>query len=272
MDKLLKSFSPSPSEIFRVFSAIDRTEGDTSRILTQACDVLSELTGMAAAATTPFSARTTVQNVQVMPIGEKNVLVAVTTSTGMLKSRIAKLERPADYALLELFYNAAAANFTGLPCTEINRARLQSITASLGARALDVAPLLVSLSEAVGESECPDVILRGASRLMNTDLGPEAPKLIELASNREAFSELLGSPAPDEIRLKIGNENRYAFLRGGAMISVGYRAGNQSAGTIGVLGSVKNDYSHTIPLVKHVATFIGDLLSDGGIDAADKTT
>ena len=272
VDRLLKSFRPSASEVFRVLGGIDRSEGDAVRILTQACDVLSELTGMAAVAAAPSSPRTSIRNVQIMPVGGKNVLVAVSTSSGVLKSRIAKLERAADYSLIELFYNVAAANFTGAPCAEVTRARLQTITASLGARAFDLAPLLVCLAEAAEESDRPDVLLRGTARLSRTDLGEEIPQIIELASRREAFCRLLGAPAPEEVSLKLGEETRCPFLRGGAVITAGYRAGAESAGVIGVLGSLKTDYAHTIPLVKYSAAIVGKLISENLRENDEKTT
>ncbi len=270
-DRLLRSFSPASAEIFRVLSTMDHSEGDAKRILTSACDILAELTGAAAVAATPRAGGAVIRNVQVMPVGGRSVLVAVSTSAGILKSRIAKLEKPADYPLLELFYNVAAANFTGAPCGSITRAKLQSITASLGARALDIAPLLVSLTEAVNESAQPDMILRGTGNLLNSVLRADAPQIIELAGRGEEFLPLLGDPAEDSVQLRIGRENKYACLRNTTLITAGYRAGADGAGVIGVIGPTKLDYAHTIPLVKYVGTVVGKLISDN-LDAGSDNT
>ena len=260
-DRLMHSYTPSPTESFRVLSALDRSEGDARRILTNACDVLAELTGAAAVAATPAALGAVVRGVQVMPMGGRSVLVAVSTSAGVLKSRVAKLEKQADYALLELFYNVSAANFTGQPCAAMTRARLQSLTASLGSRALDVAPLLVSLSEAAAESGEPDVIFRGYDRLLNSPLRAQAPQIIELFSRREGLAALPDAPEPDAIGIRIGRENAQPFLRDAALIAGRYRAGG-ARGTIGVIGPMRIDYAHATELVRHVAAAVGELISE----------
>lgn len=260
-DRLMRSYTPSPSEIFRVLSALDRSEGDARRILTGACDVLAELTGTAAVAATPAAGSAVIRGVQVMPVGGRSVLVAVSTSAGVLKSRVAKLEKQADYELLELFYNVAAANFTGQPCADMTRARLQSLTASLGSRALDVAPLLVSLSEAAAESGEPDVIFRGYDNLLSSPLRAEAPQIIDLFSRREGLSVLPDVQEPDKISMKIGRENETPFLQGASLIAAGYRAGS-GRGAIGVIGPTRIDYAHAAELVRHVSAAVGELISE----------
>lgn len=270
VDRLLKSFSPSPSEIFRVLSAMDQSEGDARRILTSACDILAELTGAAAVAAAPYAENAVIKNVQVMPVGGKSVLVAVSTSSGVLKSRIAKLEQKTDYALLELFYNVAAANFTGAACGDVTKARLQSVTASLGARALDMAPLLASLAEAVDECASPDTVFRGYTNLLASPLRADAPQIIEFASRSDRITALLGAPETDKVQLKIGRENRPSFLQNTAIITTGYSAGG-GTGVIGVIAPTKTDYAHTIPLVKYVGTIVGNLISDN-LDAGEDNT
>ena len=160
-EKLLRTYSPSEAEAFRVVSGIDHFEGDDAVILTQACDILAELTGTLAFATLPGSDAAVVTGVQVLPIGKKQAMIIVSTSAGSPVSRISRLTDEADFTLFELFYNAAAANFIGRNREEIGRADLQRITSSLGENALPVAPLLTSFFEALEISRSPRVVLAG---------------------------------------------------------------------------------------------------------------
>ena len=262
VDRLLKGFSPSQSEMFRIGSGIDRFEGDTKRLLTQSCEILSELTGTAALATTPYFANALIRSVQLVPVEKRSVLVVLTTSAGVLQSRIAQLDSEPDYELLELFYRVAAANFTGSVCAELTTPRMQTIAASLGERSLDILPLLVSLGKAVEDSANADVIVTGRARLLSQGLRAHAAEMIDLFEQPDAMLTLLKKPSSEsEVRLTIGRENGYRFLDDASLITCPYRAGDTEAGVIGVLAPIKTDYAHVIPLVKYLAGTVSELIT-----------
>ena len=264
-DKLLKTFAPSPTEMLRISSSIDHFEGDAKQILAEGCAVLSELTGTLAVATTPFYPDAVINNVQLLPMGKRSVLVVFSTSAGVFRSRIAKLQADADYELFELFYNVCAANFIGSTCASLSRADLQGVTATLGAKALDISPLLVSLFEAVSESTQADVIVKGQTQLLASALHADAPRIIDLTSKKEPMLRLLLENLSDDMRLKIGSENGYGFLRNASLIICPYKAGENNAGVIALIAPTKTDYAHVLPLVKYVSDVTGELIS-GNLD------
>lgn len=259
-EKLLQTFSPSDSDMFRIVSSIDHFEGDVKIILREAAEILAELTGTLALITTPSSSQATIKNVQILPMGKRQALVIVSTSTGYV-SRIAKLYTDAHYDLFELFYNVAAANFVGLRCEEIHRAQLQKLISSLGERALDISPLLVCLYEAVNESLNANVIVKGQSNLMNSALRGDAPQIIDLTAHEDEISGLMKNSG-DGIGLKIGGENGYACLQNASLITCPYKSGTADAGTIAVIGPTKMDYSHILPLVKYISDVVGKLVTE----------
>ena len=261
-DKLLTTFSPSPAEMLRVSSSIDRFEGDANRILAQGCEILSELTGTLALATTPFYPDAVINNVQLLPTGKRSALVLFSTTAGVFKSRIAKLQTDADYALIELFYNVCAANFIGVGCADLSRAKMQSLTASLGEKALDIAPLLVCFYEAVCDNARADVIVRGQTRLLASPLLSDAPRIIELTSNKDALLRLLTENVQGAPKLRIGSENGYSFMHDASVLISPYKAGKNEAGVVAVIGPTKTDYAHVLPLVKYVSDTVGALISD----------
>lgn len=265
-DKLLKTFSPSSSEMLRISSSIDHFEGDAGRILAEGCAVLSELTGTVALATTPYFPDAVISNIQLLPIGKRSALVVFSTSAGVFRSRIAKLQTDADYALFELFYNVCAANFIGCTCGELTRAKLQSVTASLGAKALEISPLLVSLFEAIGESDEAELIVKGQTRLLSSLLRADAPKIVELISKREPMLRLLRENGAGGPKMTIGSENGYACMRNASVLLSPYKAGAHDAGVIAVIGPTRTDYAHILPLVKYVSDVAGELIS-GNLDA-----
>ncbi len=259
-EKLLDAYPPSDADAFRIVSGIDHFEGDDAVILKQACDILAELTGTLAFATLPAADGAVVTGVQVLPIGKKQAMILVSTSAGSPVSRISRLNEETDFPLLELFYNAAAANFIGKDRDEISRADLQRITASLGENALPIAPLLTSFYEALEISRSPRAVLAGESNLMHSSLSSDAPEIIGLVKDADALHEIVDEREAG-LTLKIGQENLRPCLSGAALVSCGYRAGETAGGRIAVVGPTKMDYAHILPLVKYVSDVVERLLT-----------
>ncbi len=262
IDKLLQNFSPSDADIFRIVSSIDHSEGDAVSMLSGICEVLSSVTGLAAVVLTPASENCVVTGVKLTPLSKKTAMITVSTSIGITKSRISRLECEIDYPLMELFYNVAVANFVGQGSDAFTKARLQSVAASLGERSLDIMPLIVSFFECASDSRTADIIVKGHSRLLScSELGSTGVEIIELLRSREAVASLMEPDRENRLSLKIGSENEYRCLRRAAVIKANYYVGEEALGTIGVIGQTKTDYSRVIPIVKYISEITGSILT-----------
>ncbi|MCH5198524.1 MAG: heat-inducible transcription repressor HrcA [Oscillospiraceae bacterium] len=260
-DKLLKVYSPSQSEMLRISGGIDHFEGDAELILNETCEILSELTSSLVLATTPFLPDAVINNIQLLPMGKRSALVVFSTSAGIFKSRIAKLQSDADYSLFELFYNVCAANFIGSTLSDITRASVQSVAASLGERALDLSPLIVSLFDAITDSSRSELIMKGYDKLLSSSLRVDAPGILELIGNREIAYRLLKENVSGNIKLKIGSENGFSALRNASIIICPYKAGESEAGVLAAIVPTKADYQHIVPLVKYAGDMATELIS-----------
>ena len=264
-ERLIKPVPPTQSEIFRLLSGVDHTQGDPRSILGDAAELISELTGLPAVFTTPFAPEAEIRGVQVVPAGAHAAMVLLTTSAGVLGSRIAHLPDGADYGTLELFYNAAAANFIGVRCADVDRAMLQTVALNLGERALSVAPMLTSLFDAVADSTEPGAVCRGARRLLQTPLRPDAGAIIELTADRKRLLRVLGGGEAagrrDGMLLSIGRENAESCLRRASVVALPYKAGN-AGGLLGVLGPTRMDYAHVTELLRYAAGVTGGMIAE----------
>lgn len=262
IEKLLMNYTPSQADMFRVMSSIDHSEGDSDRVLSQGAEILSNLTGCVGIASTPQSENAVIKSVQTVPVSAKRVMVVVATSSGALKSRVAQLSKDVDYEIIDLFYKLSAANFIGVPVSEINRAKLQTAAFSLGSLSLDIAPILASFFDAVSDAAKTGVIVKGHSKLfVSPELHSDAVDITELLGNSDALSVLFGNSADNDVELSIGGENFYSCFRHAAVVKASYKAGETGGGVLAVIGPTKMDYARIIPLVKYVSGAIGSLLT-----------
>ena len=168
-----------------------------------------------------------------------------------------------DYETMELFYNVISANFTGVPVDGITAAKIQSVAASLGEKALDLMPLLVSFYECASAAGESTVTVRGQANLLHVpELRADASEIIELLSNEDAAQRLLRMTSDSPVELRIGAENEFGCLRGAAVIRAAYKPGEGRGGTVAVIGPTKSDYSRILPLVKYIAGVTGAVLGE----------
>ena len=173
------------------------------------------------------------------------------------------MEKEPDYETMELFYNVVSANFTGIPIDGITAAKIQTVAASLGEKALDLMPLLVSFYECASAAADSTVTVKGQSNLLHVpELRGCASEIIELLNNEEASQRLLRMSSDSPVELSIGTENEFGCLRGAAIIRAAYRPGGGRGGTVAVIGPTKSDYSRIIPLVKYIAGVTGAVLGE----------
>ena len=263
IDRLLQNYAPSDADMFRILSRIDHSEGDSNAVLSQICEILAELTGCAAAVSSPDPEGADVKNAQVVPISRNSAMVLVTTTAGVLKNRIARLDREPDYDMLELFYNVVSANFTGVPLSAVTAAKIQSAAASLEEKALDLMPLLVSFYECVSAASESTVTVKGHSNLLNVpELRSSAPEILDLLNSEEALQRLLRTTTDAPVELSIGTENVFPCLRSATIIRAAYKPGGGRGGTVAVIGPTKSDYARIIPLVKYISGVTGAVLTE----------
>ncbi|MBQ9945746.1 MAG: heat-inducible transcription repressor HrcA [Clostridia bacterium] len=263
IERLLQNFSPSDADIFRILSFIDSSEGDTVGILSQICEALSAVTGLTAVAITPHTEHSVITGTQLIPLGKKSAMVVITTSVGVTKSRVTKLDCEIDYPLMELFYNVTAANFIGVSSSQFTKARLQCVASSLGERSLDMLPLIVSFFDACIEALGADVIVKGQSSLFGIpELSPYSLQITELLRSKSAAAVLMDTNKEQPIELKIGAENEFRCMERAAVIKAPYSVNGELAGSIGVIGPTKTDYSRVIPLVKYISEITGKYLAE----------
>lgn len=262
IDHLMRRCEPDPSEQYRILSGLDRMSAEPEKILSDADDILAELTGCAAVSTTPLDERTCVKRAELIPLGSHNALVVVVTSTGIVKSTVCRCSDGLNMSDAELFYNIASADFIGRRAAEFNLPRLQTIAASLGERALTLSPLLVGLYElASSVSDC-GLTARGASNLISRrEYEGRAHEVIDFINDGAALKRILRRVG-DGMTVFIGGETGLRETEHTSILAAPYKIGGSRAGVISVIGPMRMDYSAYTAILSFVAEAVSTLLSE----------
>ncbi len=232
-------------------------------ILQGAADLLCEITGTTAIATTPTGEDTRVRKIKFVQTGRYTAMMVLITSSGMVKSRLFRCDFDITSEMLNLFDRALNEKLAGEPLSNINQPFIQTFAASFGELSLLMADMLIAVMDACKEASSVNVYLSGATKLLHhsdNDLF-NSLTLLEYLSDNSNNEKLLRN-VPDGTNIYIGRENPQRELNKNSLIATRYAIGNQPAGTIALITPLRFDYGKAVAIAENVAQTVGYLIEE----------
>ncbi len=249
----------------RIEAGIDYRSGDPDLLIEKAGEALVGFTNFAAISTTPADEHAVIKNIEMVPISSKMAMIVLLTSTGIIKSKACRTDVPITVDLQEKFQELVEKNFSGKPLSEITTVFIQTLVASLGAMALSMSPLLVTISDLCEAASISEVKLEGQSNLLGyKEYYDNAGALLNFLHRSEPLGMIISqsSDSDSDIEIRIGSENRYKELENSSVIISKYRIGDNATGAIGIIGPTRMNYSKLVPSIKYLTDIISKVLSD----------
>lgn len=263
VDRLMNRYELPLNEKRLIEARLANSGGEPQQILEQAGQVLAEITNCAVVSTTPCDDRAVIRRVELVPIGARTVMMVMLSSSGIVKSRVCRLDCEADLELIETFYNIVSQHFIGKSADEVSIALIQTLALSLGGRSLQMSPLLVALSDLAQLTEQTQLLLEGQSNLLNYTDYPNAYEIMEFLRQSEPLAALFAKHKTDkEAGVLIGKENQFRELQDSSVIFANYAVSGKESGTLGLIGPTRIDYARLIPSLKYLTEIVGSIMSD----------
>lgn len=245
----------------RIEAGVTMRNASPEAILERASDFLADMTDCAAVSTTPSDENAVIKRIEFVPVGTRTGMIAMLTSTGIIKSKVCRSDTDLNASLIEKFYNISEASFIGMPLDEIDPATVQTLAASTGADMLTMIPFISAVSDLATEAARTEVMLGGQSNLLHYggDYANTVYELMEFLRRREPLSRLLSNDK-DGVQVRIGNENKYKQLENSSVITASYTIDGDKKGSIGIIGPTRMDYAGLIPSVKYLTDLVGKMI------------
>ena len=248
VDNLVPESELSEESRRLIDAGIGNANGDPESLLRHAGEALAYLTQCAAVMTTPSGENTKIKRVELVPISPHTAMIVLLASNGILRSKLFRLDSAIDTTICETFYNVAQAMLIGVPVSSLTPAYLQSIAARLGMESLAMFPMLSAVAELSQSAAQPHVFLSGQSNLLHhREYAGRAYELLEFLSRGTPLRTLADS-MKGELEIRIGRENGFVQLDNSSVILARYTVGEDSSGSIGIIGPTRMDYRRLVPL------------------------
>lgn len=240
--------------------------GGAKAIAATASAALSALTSMAGVVTIPRQKRTTLRQLEFLPLSDHRVLAILVINDAEVENRILDMDR--DYGAEELrrASNYLTEHYAGQDLHDIRR----RVATQLGDTRESVNQMMIDAvgmaQQAFGaDVERPEFVLSGQTKLMEFDELSNVETLKQLFDafnqQREILHLLDRSIAADGVQIFIGEESGYKILDDCSIVAAPYRVDDDIVGVLGVIGPTRMAYERVIPIVDITAKLVGSVLN-----------
>ncbi len=244
------------------------SSGDFEKILLLTTELLSSLSHHIALAVAPNPDRMILQNIDFVKVSDQRILAITITKGGVVGNKIIEMEEPFTQDELTGISNYIKSEFCGqtLPAIRTQIIRMMKQEQVQYDKLMKKAVLLSekTLASAV---EPEQLFINGASQIVNYPEFSDVSKTRELLEALEEKSKILRLLTEciegEGTHIFIGSENKERELKSLTLISSPYKYGDQSVGTLGILGPTRMEYGRMIPLVDHIARVVSNILTRG---------
>ncbi len=236
-----------------------------SRLITQASNMLAELTQFAGVVASPRRESVTVRQVEFLRLGDKRVLLIIVMPDGEVENRVLLMEKDYSQSQLTEAGNFLTQHYAGCSFSQIReklRGELRQLHQDMST--LMAAALAAGDEAAAKKSE--DYVISGEHKLLHVDdLSTDMNRLRGLFNLFEQKTDLLqlmdAGRRGQGIHIFVGAESGLASLEECSVITAPYAAHGQMLGTLAVIGPKRMNYERVIPIVDLTAKLLGNALS-----------
>ena len=220
-----------------LFAAMD---AEPEKLVPAATRCLADMTGCAAAATTPQAPDLCIAHFEVVQVGRYSAAVLAVTSAGGVRTRVARVDTGLtrdDAANLAQLLNRG---LTFVAPQDLSPMLMASMVLAAGQR---LAPVIMAAQALVTTG--PQACLEGAQYLAKmADVRQNLGTLLEIFSDNEAATELI-RPEGNKITATLGCDLDPA-MPGACIVSKRYLAGGGLTGSVALIGSTRMEYERLL--------------------------
>ena len=262
LDHLIEAPDTAPldeedrSHIDALFADMD---AEPEKLVPAAARSLADLTGCAAAATTPQAPDLCIAHFEVVQVGRYSAAVLAVTSAGGVRTRVARVDTGLsrdDAASLAQLLNRG---LTFVAPQDLSPMLTASMVLAAGQR---LAPVVMAAQALVTTGS--QAYLEGAQYLAKMpEVRQNLGALLEMFSDNESASELI-RPEGGKITATLGSDLEPP-MPGACIVSKRYLAGGGLTGSVALIGSTRMEYQRLLPILDYFAAKLGQSMAGQGL-------
>lgn len=243
---------------------------EMDRFLKAAPKALSSLTGYTGFILLPSWEDRVIRRMELVPVGNRKVLVIFVTETGLVQHRTIHLDFPISEGKVRLLSRRLDVFSRGQSFKTARLEILRELDRDDSPRELkDAARNLIN--KAFENNEEERLAIEGIDKAIDKEdfeSPEEIQELLHILNDREKLTEIIRREANFDgtmmkpLQVKIGAENKSPYFQNLSLISMGYEINDTPLGVLGVLGPKRMDYRQAVAGVGRFGKEVNDLLAN----------
>jgi heat-inducible transcriptional repressor len=265
----LATVKPLSAPERRAIETFMEDAADLDDVVDRAVRLLAQLTHQVAVVQYPSLRRTALRHVELVPVGDRHLLVVIITDHGRVEQRTLELAEPLDAMVVARLRAQLNVMATGRRLAELDQVLAGLADAFAPGDAALVRGVVGVVEDTLARESEERVVLAGTANLVRgggADFARNVSPVLEALEEQVVLLRLLTEMAEDEaaVSVRIGRETQHEGLVETSFVTTGYGGpdgGGSSVARIGSVGPLRMDYPGTIATVRAVARYLSRILA-----------
>ena len=264
IDRLLELQPVDNNEIASIKDTVSQTKSSNKDLATNVSTILSAITQLAGIVTVPKTQKSTLKEIDFIPLSEQRVLAIVVINDSEVENKILQMKRNYSRDELQISANYLNQNYVGRSFEYIKNDLLTKLKET-SALANSLMNNIINIADELLTNQNKDeYVVTGKNQLLDFE---ELSDINQLKDLFDAFNEqqqllqlLDKSMSTSNIQIFIGQESGYRIFDNCTLITAPYTNEMGSVGVLGVIGPTRIAYQRVIPIVDVTAKLLSQSL------------
>ena len=261
VNELMNEYRLTLNEINQIKYAMEKKFVEFNKIISNISDLASLLTNYTTLFTMPSSSAYQLGSIKLVPVDDKNFVMIILTTSGVVKSTQISVEKPFDFSVLDKLSNWINNKFSGMSVNEITQEKLSQERDIIPVENYLIEPIFSYLITVVNELTDVDIEMAGTTNIFNHPEFNNIDKAKDFLTfmkkdNSDSLKQLISTDC-DNISVVIGEENPVLKNHDLSMVVSNYSLGDGLTGKLAIIGPRRMDYAKAISTLNYLIGVLG---------------
>ena len=264
IDRLLEFQPVDSNEIASIKDTVSQTKSSNKDLATNVSTTLSAITQLAGIVTVPKQHKSTLKEIDFIPLSEQRVLAIVVINDSEVENKILQMKRNFSRDELQISANYLNQNYVGRSFEYIKNNLLTQLKETSALANSLMNDIINIADELLINQNKDEYVVTGKNQLLDFEELSDMNQLKELFdafNEQQLLLQLLDkSMSTSNIQIFIGQESGYRIFDNCTLITAPYTNEVGSVGVLGVIGPTRIAYQRVIPIVDVTAKLLSQSL------------
>jgi len=265
VEQLMNVSELNSEEIEALQSHVHSRSRDLKQLLREAAQAISDATTYTAFVLPPNPRDIRINNIQLVPVTQGLALLVLVTDVGIFKDTFIRTSPTFTQEDLYKITTMLQQSLVGHTLNEVSSRLEGQMRDSVQGQRDVLDAVLDGINEQLGAQESKEIVVGGHANILKHPEYADVEKarnFFAAMESRETLLPLLERSRGMEFTVTIGNENSHEAMRDCSVVTVSYSIDGAPAGSIGVIGPTRMNYSHVASVLNYMQGIMSEMMDE----------